>query len=173
VETICIRRFTSAAERDSRAGRSSNEATASSVSTRRSRCSPALASAFQNVSGDIGDPAAWPAKYDIALDPSASASTSLVALRLTEKVKGQIDHALAFVNVPAYTVSRMEWYYVSGGKILMDQRFATVNGVLVPSIQAADIDMPGYKASANAVFEGYDVHVGSTSGTTSTPTSNK
>jgi len=134
---------------------------------------PALASAFQNVSGDIGDPAAWPAKYDIALDPSASASTSLVALRLTEKVKGQIDHALAFVNVPAYTVSRMEWYYVSGGKILMDQRFATVNGVLVPSIQAADIDMPGYKASANAVFEGYDVHVGSTSGTTSTPTSNK
>ena len=122
---------------------------------------PSLASAFQKVSGDVGDPAAWSQKYNISLDPSASTAANTLALRLTEKIKGQVDHALAFVDLASHTVTRMEWYYVNGGRIAMEQHFAPIDGVLLVDSQAADIDMPGYKATANAVFDGYDVHVGS------------
>ena len=122
---------------------------------------PSLASAFQKVSGDVGDPAAWPQKYNISLDPSPSTDANTLELRLTEKSKGQVDHALAFVDLASHTVTRMEWYYVNGGRIAMEQHFAPVDGVLLVDSQAADIDMPGYKATANAVFDGYDVHVGS------------
>lgn len=123
---------------------------------------PSLASAFQKVSGDVGDPAAWSQKYNIAVDPAASEASNLLALRLTEKTKGEVDHALAFVDLASHTVTRMEWYYVNGGHIAMDQHFSPIDGVLLPDSQAADIDMPGYKATANAVFDGYDVHVGAT-----------
>ena len=121
---------------------------------------PSLASAFQNVSGDVGDPGAWNAKYAIAVEPKSQADPpNTLALRLTEKVKGQIDHAVAYVDLTSHTVSRMEWYYVNGGRIAMEQHFAPINGVLLPDTQAADIDMPGYKATAEAVFDGYSVQV--------------
>lgn len=122
---------------------------------------PSLASAFQKVSGDVGDPAAWQQKYVVAIDPSAPATPETLALRLTEKTKGQVDHALAFVDLSSRTVTRMEWFYVNGGRIVMDQHFAPIDGVLLVDSQVADIDMPGYKATANAVFDGYDVHVSS------------
>ena len=122
---------------------------------------PALADAFKNVSGDIGDPAAWRQKYAIAMDGStANAGPNTAVLRLTEKTKGQIDHALAYVDLPSRTVTRMEWFYDNGGHIAMEQHFAPISGVLLVNDQAADIDMPGYKATAHAVFDGYSVQVG-------------
>jgi hypothetical protein len=121
---------------------------------------PSLASAFQKVSGDIGDPAGWRDKYTVALDPdSASAGPNTLVLRLTEKVRGQIDHALAYVDLGSSTVSQMDWFYYSGGRITMQQHFAPVDGVLLVDKQAANIDMPGYKATAEATFDGYTVQV--------------
>jgi len=120
---------------------------------------PSLASAFQKVSGDIGDPAAWRDKYDVALDSSTPAHSGEAVLRLTEKVRGQIDHALAFVDLSSATVSRMQWYYYSGGRISMEQHFTPIDGVLLVDHQTADIDMPGYQATAQAVFDGYNVQV--------------
>lgn len=126
---------------------------------------PSLASAFQKVSGDVGDPAAWNAKYAIAVDPSQQTSApNTLALRLTEKTKGQVDHALAYVDLNAGTVTRMEWYYVNGGRIAMDQHFAPVDGVLLVDTQAAEIDMPGYRATASAVFDGYNIQVSMNAG---------
>jgi len=128
---------------------------------------PSLASAFQKVSGDVGDPAAWSQKYAIAIDSNAPRNPNTLTLRLTEKTKGQVDHALAFVDLASHTVTRMEWYYVNGGRIAMEQHFAPIDGVLLVDSQAADIDMPGYKATANATFDGYEVHVGSAQRTAS------
>jgi len=121
---------------------------------------PALASAFQKVSGDIGDPAAWKQKYNVALDTEdAAAQAGTLVLRLSEKIHGQVDHALAYVDMASNTVTRMEWYYYSGGRIAMEQHFSPVDGVLLVDSQAADIDMPGYRATAQAVFNGYNVQV--------------
>ena len=122
---------------------------------------PSLASAYQKVSGDVGDPAAWQQKYAIAIDPKVETAPNMLALRLIEKTKGQVDHALAFVDLASHTVTRMEWYYVNGGRITMEQHYAPIDGVLLVDSQAADIDMPGYKATANATFDGYSVRVGS------------
>jgi hypothetical protein len=124
---------------------------------------PELASAFQKVSGDIGDPSAWNQTYNISIDPSTkSAPPNSVVLRLVQKVHGQIDHALAHVDLHTDTVTRMEWYYYSGGKITMDQHFAPIDGVLLVDHQDAEIDMPGYKATTNAQFDGYTVQVSMT-----------
>jgi hypothetical protein len=121
---------------------------------------PSLASAFQKVSGDIGDPAAWLTKYEVSIDPAtATATPGTLVLRLTEKLHGQIDHALAYVERSSNTVTRMEWYYYSGGRIAMEQHFAPVSGVQLVDHQAADIDMPGYRATAEAAFDGYNVQV--------------
>ena len=127
---------------------------------------PSLASAFQKVSGDVGDPAAWTSKYAIAIQPTEPTATpNTLTVRLTEKVRGQIDHALAYVDLTSHTVTRMEWYYVNGGRISMEQHFAPIDGVLLVDSQAADIDMPGYKATAQAVFDGYSVQVSMTPAT--------
>jgi hypothetical protein len=121
---------------------------------------PELASSFQQVSGDIGDPAAWPDKYVVSIDPSsASAAPGTLVLRLVQKHHGQVDHALAYVDIASSTVKRMEWYYYSGGMIGMDQHFAPVDGVLLVDHQSAEIQMPGYKASADAQFNGYNLQV--------------
>ena len=126
---------------------------------------PALADAFKNVSGDIGDPAAWHETYNVAIDSSsAAAGPNTVILRLTEKAKGQVDHALAYVDLPSRTVTRMDWFYLNGGRISMEQHFAPIQGVLLVDTQAADIDMPGYKATAQAVFDGYNVQANTSPG---------
>jgi hypothetical protein len=124
---------------------------------------PELASAFQNVSGDIGDPAAWDQKYVVTLDPSTrSAPTNTVVLRLVQRTKGQIDHELAYVDTSNATVTNMDWFYYSGGKITMSQHFSPIDGVLLVDTQNAEFDMPGYKASADAHFNGYSVQVSMT-----------
>lgn len=124
---------------------------------------PELASAFQNVSGDIGDPATWNQKYVVSLDPSTkSAPANTVILRLVQRVKGQIDHELAYVNTANATVTSMDWFYYSGGKITMSQHFAPIDGVLLVDTQNAEFDMPGYKATADAHFNGYSVQVSMT-----------
>jgi hypothetical protein len=124
---------------------------------------PSLASSFQQVSGDIGDPAAWSDNYLVSIDPStAQAGPGTIVLRLVQRHHGQIDHALAYVDVASSTVTRMDWYYYSGGTIEMDQHFAPVDGVLLADRQSAEIQMPGYKASVDARFDGYDIQVAMT-----------
>lgn len=121
---------------------------------------PSLASSFQNVSGDIGDPAAWPQKYRVSVDPSTtSASPGTLVLRLVEKDGGQVDHVLADVDLASSTVTHMDWFYKSGGEISMDQHFAPIDGVLLADRQNAEIDMPGYRATALAHFHDYSLQV--------------
>lgn len=121
------------------------------------RSVPALARGYEKVSGDVGDPAGWRRKYDIIFDRPVAAEPHVAVLRLTEKVRGEIDHALAFVDLNTMTVQRMEWFYYHGGHIALDQHYADVDGVLLVDRQEADIAMPTVKARAWANIGGYSV----------------
>jgi hypothetical protein len=118
---------------------------------------PAIARALHSVSGDAGDPTVWQHKYDIVVDRGAVAAPGSVALRMTQRIHGQIDHVEAFVDVASMTVSRMEWYYASGGHIFVDDHYAMVGSVLMLDHQCAEIDMPGVRATATSDISNYSI----------------
>ena len=113
---------------------------------------PAIAKAFAKVSGDVGDPATWETRYDIATVSAPQAQPGQAVLRLTPKQACQVAFAQAYVDVASKTIQRMEWHYVSGGRIDVDERYALQNGVLISSGQTAEISMPGIHATASSTL---------------------
>ena len=116
---------------------------------------PALAKAFQNVSGDAGDPTVWIRKYEIAVDRSNPMQAGHIALKMTPKSACQVDHAEATIDTSNMTVSRMEWFYNSGGHIAVDYQYLQVGGVLMVAHQSAEIAMPNIRATASADLTNY------------------
>jgi hypothetical protein len=111
---------------------------------------PAIARAFAKVSGDVGDPTTWQKRYDVAIVSAPQAPAGQIELRLTPKEPCQVAFALAFVDLTSKTIQRMEWHYVSGGHIEVDERYALQNGVLITAGQTAEITMPGIHATASS-----------------------
>jgi len=116
---------------------------------------PALAKAFQNVSGDAGDPTVWVLKYDIAVDRSNPLPAGHIALKMTPKSPCQVDHAEATIDTATMTVSRMEWFYGNGGHIAVDYQYEAFGGVLMVAHQSAEIAMPNIRATASADLTNY------------------
>jgi hypothetical protein len=121
----------------------------------RLRSLPMIARAFGDVSGDAGDPSMWQRKYVVAIDRSAPATPGLIALRMTQRNPGQIDHAEALIDVATMTVVRMAWYYENGGSITVDEHYAPVGRYLMVDSQTAEIEMPHVRATATADLSGY------------------
>jgi len=118
---------------------------------------PAIARALRSVSGDAGDPVVWSHRYDVTVDPGVQAPTGTVVLRMTQKIHGQIDHVEAYVDAASMTVSRVEWYYRSGGHIFVDEHYGVVGNVLMVDHQSAEIDMPGIRATATSDITNYAI----------------
>ena len=116
---------------------------------------PAIAKAFQNVSGDAGDPDTWLRKYDVAIDTDAPRSQGQITLRLTPKSPAQVNHAEAYIDSASMTVSRMEWYYERGGTIFVDDHYTQIGDVLMIDRQTAEIAMDGVRATATADLSNY------------------
>jgi len=119
---------------------------------------PVIAKAFAKISGDVGDPTSWQKRYDIASAGASQTSPGQIALRLTPKEPCQVAFALAYIDPTTDTVQRMEWHYVSGGRIDVDERYAVQNGVLMSAGQSAEIFMPGLHASASSTLSNIVVH---------------
>lgn len=122
---------------------------------------PSYAKGFEKLFDDVGSPAAWQKDQNIALDGVTSLDgRPTIVLRLTKKIHSTIlDHTLAYVDASSYTLTKMEWYYTSGGKITMSQQYGRQNGYWVPSSQHADIDIPHVRAVADAKYAAYQTNV--------------
>jgi len=118
---------------------------------------PAIARALRSVSGDAGDPVVWSRRYYVTVDPGVQAPSGTIVLRMTQKVHGQIDHVEAYVDAASMTISRIEWYYRTGGHIFVDEHYAMVGTALMVDHQGADIDMPGIRASATSDITNYAI----------------
>ena len=125
----------------------------------RMRTLPVIAGAFQNVSGDAGDPTVWRRNYIITLDRAADVSQGQVALRMTQRQHGQIEHAEAFIDTATMTVTRMEWFYANGGHIAVDYRYISIGSIFMIDQQSAEISMPGIRASATAQMSDYSMQI--------------
>jgi len=118
---------------------------------------PALAKAFQSVSGDAGDPTVWVRTYDISIDRSGPVEQGRISLLLTPKSHCQVEHAEATIDTATMTVARMEWFYQSGGHIAVDYQYAPIGSVLMVAHQSAEISMPNYRATATAEITNYSL----------------
>jgi hypothetical protein len=127
---------------------------------------PGYAKGFQRIFDDVGDPGAWEKDQNITVDGTATLwGHPMIVLRLTKKIHSTIlDHALAYVDPYSYALVEMEWYYTSGGKITMTQRYQQQGRNWVLSAQHADINIPHIRAVADASYDSYQTNVAVTGG---------
>ncbi len=122
---------------------------------------PNYAKGFEKLFNDIGDPLAWEKDQNIAIDGVRTIDgRPTIVLRLTKKIHSTIlDHTLAYVDGASYALTRMEWYYSSGGKISMTQQYGKQGSYWVPTSQHATIDIPHVHAVADAQYGSYQTNV--------------
>jgi outer membrane lipoprotein-sorting protein len=125
---------------------------------------PSYAKGFEKLFNDVGDAAAWEKDQNITVAGTRSIDgRPTIVLRLTKKIHSTIlDHSLAYVDSASYTLTRMEWYYTSGGKISMSQEYGQEGPYWVPSAQHATIDIPHVHAVADAKYGEYQTNVATT-----------
>lgn len=122
---------------------------------------PSYARGFGRLFNDIGSPAAWQRDQNISVDGTTLLEgRPTIVLRLTKKIHSDIlDHTLAYVDAASYTLTRMDWYYTSGGRITMTQRYRLESNYWVPSQQHATIEIPHVRAVADATYGVYQINV--------------
>lgn len=122
---------------------------------------PSYAKGFSRLFNDIGDPMAWEKDQNISIDGVRTIDgRATIVLRLTKKIHSTIlDHTLAYVDFASYALTRMEWYYTSGGKISMSQQYGKQGTYWVPTSQHAIIDIPHVHAVADAQYGSYQTNV--------------
>jgi hypothetical protein len=122
---------------------------------------PGYARGFQRIFNDIGNPLAWEKDENIGVDGTAVLDgRSTIVLRMTKKIHSDIlDHTLVYVDPSDYALLRMEWYYTSGGKITMTQRYREQGNYSVLSMQHAAIAIPHVRAVADATYGAYETNV--------------
>jgi hypothetical protein len=121
---------------------------------------PSYAKGFSRLFNDVGDAASWEKDQNVAVDPEVTLDgRPMIVLDLTKKIYSTIlDHTLAYVDPTNYELMRMEWYYRSGGKIVMTQVYRSEAGYTVLSTQHADIAIPHVRAVADATYATYQTN---------------
>jgi hypothetical protein len=122
---------------------------------------PGYAKGFEKIFNDAGDPANWQRDNVVSFDGVQQVDNRpMLELRLTKKIHSTIlDHAIAYVDPASFELNRMEWYYTSGGKIVMRQWYRSEGGFNLLSQQHADINIPHVHAVADSSYATYQTNV--------------
>jgi hypothetical protein len=122
---------------------------------------PSYARGFQRIFNDVGNPLAWEKDEIITVDGTAALDgRPTIVLRMTKRIHSDIlDHTLVYVDPSDYSLVQMEWYYTSGGKITMSQRYREQGNYSVLSTQHATIAIPHVRAVADATYGTYETNV--------------
>jgi hypothetical protein len=111
---------------------------------------PRIAGKFDDLHYDLGDPATWPQKYDIAMAPQSSDDQPV--LRLTPKHPGLVI-ALDIATDARYgRMLEATWRRKDGGTIVLTQTYAAVGADDVVTQQHAVIDIPHMRAELTAKY---------------------
>lgn len=116
---------------------------------------------FSRLFADMGQPGAWERDQNVVLlGTRVENGEPLLLLRMTKKIHSDIlDHTDAYVDARTYRLVRMEWYYRSGGTIVMTQSYRTSHGFTLPATQHATVNIPHVRAIGDAVYADYQVNV--------------
>jgi hypothetical protein len=117
---------------------------------------PFVAKAFSDMKYDLGDPAEWETRYEVAYAPGSTPAEPM--LRLTPKVPGLVK-TLDVVLDPAHgRILRAIWSRNDGGTITLVQTYGPpVGGHTVVAKQNATINLPRMKAELIADYADFAV----------------
>jgi hypothetical protein len=121
---------------------------------------PRVASGFEKLYTDAGDPSNWEKRFIITNDgPATFAGHGDIALRLVQRVRGMIDHETVLVDPATWSIDQIRYDYYNGGSITMSQSFRELGGYLLLTSQRADIKIPHIRAVANGTYTDYQTNV--------------
>jgi hypothetical protein len=113
---------------------------------------PWFGKGFENMKMDPLEPQTWPDHYDVA-SIAHEGQRTLVEMR--DKVAGNVKAIHAELDGDG--LRRIQWHYVSGGKIDVQVNPVIVDGIPVPATEDADIKLPAYHVVAHATFSDYKI----------------
>lgn len=112
---------------------------------------PIIARAFSDMKYDLGEPAHWPERYEIAYAPDSSAAAPV--LRLTPKTPVLVKSLDVAVDPARGRILKATWSRSDGGVITLVQTYApAVAGHAFVSKQTATINLPRMKAELEADY---------------------
>lgn len=113
---------------------------------------PWFAKGFEHIKMDALEPQTWPQRYEVS-SLTHRGDRTIVEMRL--KVPGNLKNVHA--EFDAGGLRQIVWSYDNGGRISFELNPMTVDGIVVPGSENADIHVPGYHVVAHATFTGYNV----------------
>jgi len=113
---------------------------------------PLVASQFGNLYPHIEPAARWNDVYTVTRISDDGSRTSY---RLVPRAAGNVERIDAVVDDKTATVSTMRWTYANGGTAEMDDTYSTIEGNLVVTSQAGEINEPNYKGNVSATLDHY------------------
>ena len=114
---------------------------------------PLIARAFSDMKYDLGDPAHWSDRYDIAFAPDSNASEPV--LRLTPKSAVQVKWMDVTVDPVRGRILKATWARNDGGTITLVQTYAPLAGHTFVARQNAKIQLPRMKADLDAEYSDF------------------
>lgn len=111
---------------------------------------PLIARAFSDMKYDLGDPARWPERYDIAFAPQSTPAAPV--LRLVPKSPVMVRMLDVAVDPAHGRIVKAVWSRNDGGVITLLQTYAPISGHAYVSKQTAKIDLPRMKADLEAEY---------------------
>ncbi len=115
---------------------------------------PIVARAFSDMKYDLGNPAQWPERYQIAFAPQSSASSPV--LRLTPKSPVMVKYLEVTLDPARGRIEKAVWTRADGGIITLVQTYAPVAGHEFVQKQVATINLPRMKADLEAEYADFN-----------------
>ena len=115
---------------------------------------PAIARAFSDMKYDLGNPAQWPERYQIAFAPQSTANAPV--LRLTPKSPVLVKYLDVTLDAARGRIDKATWTRSDGGVITLVQTYAPVAGHEFVQKQTATINLPRMKADLEAEYADFN-----------------
>jgi hypothetical protein len=115
---------------------------------------PVIARAFSDMKYDLGDPAHWPERYEIAYAPESTAAAPV--LRLIPKTPVLVKTLDVLLDPARGRILRAVWSRSDGGVITLVQTYAPVAGHAFVAKQTATINLPHMKAELEADYADFN-----------------
>lgn len=111
---------------------------------------PLIARAFSDMKYDLGDPAHWPDRYDIAFAPDSTPAAPV--LRLTPRSPVLVKTLDVALDPAHGRILKAVWSRSDGGVITLVQTYAPIAGHAYVAKQTATINLPRMKADLEAQY---------------------
>jgi hypothetical protein len=126
---------------------------------------PRVAEKFDDLRYDLGNPAAWSERYDIAFAPESTPESPV--LRLTPKTRaGMVSYLDVTTDALSGRLLKAVWSRHDGGKITLTQTYEAIGTSEIVSHQTAMIDIPHMRAELTAEYAGFTVEPSTMAGIT-------